>query len=131
MTIVKFASYIPIIFTDIAPQPHRALSALLFLKPWSNSRIPIWFWMWAIPSMGRLLPQLQGAGIAELMRAAGYDPMTSGNHDRSYGAQCLKELEDISQIPILASHVVHAADVPPTLTLPVASKKFWRMMQRR
>ena len=35
----------------------------------------------------------QGLGMAELMDAAGYDAVTPGNHDWSYGAERLKELD--------------------------------------
>lgn len=48
----------------------------------------------------------QGASIAELMKTVGYDAMTPGNHDWSYGAQRLKELENIGGMKILASNVI-------------------------
>ena len=48
----------------------------------------------------------QGRSIAQLMKAAGYDAVTPGNHDWSYGAEQLKELEEIGGFKILASNVV-------------------------
>lgn len=47
----------------------------------------------------------QGNSIAELMKEAGYDAMTPGNHDWSYGADRLKELEKVQGFPILAANV--------------------------
>lgn len=49
----------------------------------------------------------QGQSIAELMKTAGYDAVTVGNHDWSYGAERLKELEKIGGFKILASNVVN------------------------
>lgn len=46
-----------------------------------------------------------GLGIAELMNMVGYDAVTPGNHDWSYGAERLKELEDIGGFKLLASNV--------------------------
>lgn len=51
----------------------------------------------------------QGMSIAELMKAVGYDAMTPGNHDWSYGAARLKELETAQEFPILAANVVEDA----------------------
>lgn len=48
----------------------------------------------------------QGLGMAELMKEVGYDAMTPGNHDWSYGADRLKELEEAGGFPVLASNVV-------------------------
>ncbi|MFR1519295.1 MAG: bifunctional metallophosphatase/5'-nucleotidase [Clostridia bacterium] len=48
----------------------------------------------------------QGLGIAELMKEVGYDAVTPGNHDWSYGADRLKELETAGGFSILASNVV-------------------------
>ncbi len=47
----------------------------------------------------------KGLGIAELMKEVGYDAMTVGNHDWSYGAERLKELEKAQGFPILAANV--------------------------
>ena len=47
----------------------------------------------------------KGLGIAELMKEVGYDAMTPGNHDWSYGADRLKELENVQDFPILAANV--------------------------
>lgn len=48
----------------------------------------------------------QGKSIAELMDEVGYDAMTPGNHDWSYGAQRVKELDEESDFAVLASNVV-------------------------
>ena len=48
----------------------------------------------------------KGLGIAELMKAVGYDATTPGNHDWSYGAERLKDLEAVQGFPILAANVV-------------------------
>lgn len=47
----------------------------------------------------------EGKSIAELMDAVGYDAMTPGNHDWSYSADRLKELDRESSFTILASNV--------------------------
>lgn len=47
----------------------------------------------------------QGSSIAQLMKDVGYDAVTPGNHDWSYGAERLKELEKIGGFPILAANV--------------------------
>lgn len=47
----------------------------------------------------------EGKSIAELMDAVGYDAMTPGNHDWSYGADRLRELDGESSFTILASNV--------------------------
>lgn len=47
----------------------------------------------------------QGLGMAELMNAVGYDAVTPGNHDWSYGADRLKELAEIGGFSVLASNV--------------------------
>lgn len=47
----------------------------------------------------------QGGSIAQLMKDVGYDAVTPGNHDWSYGANRLKELEKIGGFPILAANV--------------------------
>ncbi len=48
----------------------------------------------------------QGQSIAALMRAVGYDAVTPGNHDWSYGCERLRELGEQNGLPILASNVV-------------------------
>ncbi len=50
----------------------------------------------------------QGASIAELMDSVGYDAMTPGNHDWSYGKDHLKELDTQTDFPILAANVIRA-----------------------
>lgn len=47
----------------------------------------------------------EGSSIAQLMKEVGYDAFTPGNHDWSYGAERLKELEKIGGFPILAANV--------------------------
>lgn len=47
----------------------------------------------------------EGSSIAQLMKEVGYDAVTPGNHDWSYGAERLKELEKIGGFPILAANV--------------------------
>lgn len=47
----------------------------------------------------------EGKSIAELMNAVGYDAMTPGNHDWSYSADRLRELDRESSFTILASNV--------------------------
>ena len=47
----------------------------------------------------------EGSSIAQLMKDVGYDAVTPGNHDWSYGAERLKELEKIGEFPILAANV--------------------------
>lgn len=48
----------------------------------------------------------EGKSIAELMDDVGYDAMTPGNHDWSYGADRLKELDGESSFSVLAANVV-------------------------
>lgn len=47
----------------------------------------------------------QGLGIAELLAVVGYDAVTPGNHDWSYGAERLKSLDDGKGFAILAANV--------------------------
>lgn len=47
----------------------------------------------------------QGQSIAALMRAVGYDAVTPGNHDWSYGCERLRELGEQNDLPILAANV--------------------------
>ena len=49
----------------------------------------------------------QGKSISELMNAVGYDAVTPGNHDWSYGSEQLKALEEENGFKILASNVVN------------------------
>lgn len=48
----------------------------------------------------------EGKSIAQLMDYVGYDAMTLGNHDWSYGSDRLKELDAESNFKIIASNVV-------------------------
>lgn len=50
----------------------------------------------------------EGQSIAELMDDIGYDAMTPGNHDWSYGADRLKELDAENSFYVLAANVVDA-----------------------
>lgn len=50
----------------------------------------------------------QGAGMAELLKSIKYDAMTPGNHDWNYGKDRLKELGQLSEVPILAGDVTEA-----------------------
>lgn len=47
----------------------------------------------------------QGSSMAQLMKDVGYDAVTPGNHDWSYGAERLKELEKIGGFQVLAANV--------------------------
>lgn len=47
----------------------------------------------------------EGAGIAKLMDAAGYDATTPGNHDWSYGFARLAEIDESARFSILAANV--------------------------
>lgn len=49
---------------------------------------------------------VQGESIARLLKACGYDAMTAGNHDWSYGKDRLKELAQMSNLKMLAGNVV-------------------------
>ena len=51
----------------------------------------------------------KGSAIAQLMDAAGYDATTPGNHDWSYGASRLTELDQNSSFSVLAANVANAA----------------------
>lgn len=48
----------------------------------------------------------EGKSIAEIMDDVGYDAMTPGNHDWSYGADRLRELDRESSFSVLAANVV-------------------------
>lgn len=48
----------------------------------------------------------QGESIAKLAKACGYDAMTAGNHDWSYGKDRLKELCNIANVTMLMGNVV-------------------------
>lgn len=49
---------------------------------------------------------VQGESIAELVRACGYDAVTAGNHDWSYGADRLKELCALADVTMLAGNAI-------------------------
>ena len=60
----------------------------------------------------------EGASIAQLMDAAGVDATTPGNHDCSYGADRLAELDGESGFSVLAANVVDAATGEPYFGTP-------------
>lgn len=49
---------------------------------------------------------VQGESIARLFKECGYDAMTAGNHDWSYGKDRLKELAEIADLEMLTGNVV-------------------------
>lgn len=49
---------------------------------------------------------VQGESIARLMKECGYDAMTAGNHDWSYGKDRLKELVEMSGADLLCGNVI-------------------------
>lgn len=51
----------------------------------------------------------QGESIAQLMDALGYDATTPGNHDWSYGAARLKEIDEQHRFGVLAANVLDTA----------------------
>ena len=56
-----------------------------------------------------------GESIARLMEAAGYDAVTPGNHDWSYGSEQLLSLSE--QVPVLAANVM-GSDGSPYFSTP-------------
>lgn len=55
---------------------------------------------------------VQGASVAKLLKACGYDAMTAGNHDWNYGKERLKELVSMADIQMLAGNVVEENGKP-------------------
>lgn len=55
---------------------------------------------------------VKGESVARLMKACGYDAMTPGNHDWSYGKDRLKELGEMSGLEMLAGNVVNEDGTP-------------------
>ena len=55
---------------------------------------------------------VKGESVAKLVKACGYDAMTTGNHDWSYGKERLKELGKIADIKILSGNVVNVDGTP-------------------
>ena len=51
---------------------------------------------------------VKGESVAKLMKACGYDAMTTGNHDWSYGKERLKELGGIANVQILSGNIKNA-----------------------
>ena len=51
---------------------------------------------------------VKGESVAKLMKACGYDAMTTGNHDWSYGKERLKELGGIANVKILSGNIKNA-----------------------
>ncbi|MCL2048231.1 MAG: 5'-nucleotidase C-terminal domain-containing protein [Defluviitaleaceae bacterium] len=54
----------------------------------------------------------RGADIAALMKAAGYNAMTVGNHEFNYGWERLAELRELAGFPFLASNVTKEDGAP-------------------
>ena len=48
---------------------------------------------------------VKGEAVAKLIKACGYDAMTTGNHDWSYGKDRLKELGGIANVKILSGNI--------------------------
>ena len=46
----------------------------------------------------------RGQGIAELLKAVGFDALSPGNHDFNYGVDRLKQLETMSGVPLLSAN---------------------------
>ena len=53
-----------------------------------------------------------GEAIARLVKECGYDVMTPGNHDWSYGKDRLKELAALAGLDLLAGNVVQSDSTP-------------------
>ena len=51
---------------------------------------------------------VKGESVAKLMKACGYDAMTTGNHDWSYDKDRLKELGGIANVKILSGNIKNA-----------------------
>ncbi len=65
----------------------------------------------------------KGESIAELMDAVGYDAMTPGNHDWSYGKDQLKQLDEQHDFAILAGNVVNQDGNTPFFNTPYFVKE--------
>ena len=55
---------------------------------------------------------VQGGSVALLAQACGYDAMTAGNHDWSYGKERLKELADLAGMAMLTGNVADETGAP-------------------
>lgn len=64
----------------------------------------------------------QGGSIAQLLDAAGFDATTPGNHDWSYGADRLLELDASGSFSVLAANVVDAETGEPYFAQPYLLK---------
>lgn len=49
---------------------------------------------------------VKGQSIAEVIKSCGYDAMTAGNHDWSYGKDRLKELSNMAGLKMLTGNVI-------------------------
>lgn len=47
----------------------------------------------------------KGESVVPIVKAIGYDAMTTGNHEYSYGLDTLKKLTDAAGVPVLAANV--------------------------
>jgi 2',3'-cyclic-nucleotide 2'-phosphodiesterase (5'-nucleotidase family) len=60
----------------------------------------------------------RGGAITEMLGASGYDAMTLGNHEHSFGTRRLAELIDRSALPVVAANVVWPAGMEPEHAVP-------------
>ena len=55
---------------------------------------------------GQIIANLvEGKSIAQIYNAIGYDVMTPGNHDFNYGVERLKELNEMTDFPVIAANI--------------------------
>lgn len=53
---------------------------------------------------------VKGESVAEVIKACGYDAMTAGNHDWSYGTDRLKELVQTADVKMLTGNVTYNSE---------------------
>lgn len=66
----------------------------------------------------------QGAAIAALMDAAGYDATTPGNHDWSYGSERLAEIDADASFSVMAANVSDKETGDALFEEPIACSRF-------
>ena len=69
---------------------------------------------------------VEGASIAQVLNAVGYDAMTPGNHDFNYGLNRLKELEASLAFPVINCNIYTAGGArafTPYIIKEIAGKK--------
>ena len=60
---------------------------------------------------GQIIANLvEGKSIAQIYNAIGYDVMTPGNHDFNYGVKRLKELNEMTDFPVIAANITNKDD---------------------